>query len=68
MREGKPPPNLTIFEEMESTCWVAFWDTLRLYILFGRGFNTLLCWEIQMWQNEVTIKRRNSLEIIPRKP
>ena len=68
MREGKPPPNLAIFEEMESTCWVAFQDKLRLYILFGGGFNTLLCWEIQMWQNEVTIKRRNSLEIIPRKP
>ena len=65
MREGKLPPNLAI---LESTCWVAFQDTLRLYILFGGGFNTLLCWEIQMWQNEVTIKRRNSLEIIPRNP
>ena len=65
MREGKPLPNLAI---LESTCWVAFQDTLRLYILFGGGFNTLLCWEIQMWQNEVTIKRRNSLEIIPRNP
>ena len=68
MREGKPPPNLAIFDDMESTCWVVFQDTLRLCILFGGGFNTLLCWEIQMWQNEVTIKRRNSLEIIPRKP